>query len=136
MGRRVAADRSDDPTALAAMARLSTSADERERYYAAAFDANPFSLPLIRDYQKYLSVGAGSSAGTAPAGGPVPTSGSQVRTGLQQMQRGELIAARLNDAVAQGCDLATASTEPGTASQRHYERMGFEVVYTKVTLAA
>ena len=90
----VLADRSDDPTALAAMARLSTSADERERYYAAAFDANPFSLPLIRDYQKYLSVGAGSSAGTAPAGGPVPTSGSQVRTSLQQMQRGELIAAR------------------------------------------
>ena len=48
----------------------------------------------------------------------------------------ELIAARLNDAVGQGCDLATASTEPGTTSQRNYERMGFEVVYTKVTLTA
>ena len=46
----------------------------------------------------------------------------------------ELIAARLNEALAQGCDLATASTQPGTASQRNYERMGFEVVYTKVTL--
>jgi hypothetical protein len=46
----------------------------------------------------------------------------------------ELIAARLNEALAQGCDLATASTQPGTGSQRNYERMGFEVVYTKVTL--
>ena len=36
----------------------------------------------------------------------------------------ELIAARLNEAVAQGCDLATASTLPGSASQRNYERAG------------
>jgi GNAT superfamily N-acetyltransferase len=48
----------------------------------------------------------------------------------------ELIAARLNEAVAQGCDMATASTLPGSQSQRNYERMGFEVVYTKVTLSA
>ncbi len=53
------------------------------------------------------------------------------RLGLQR----ELIAARLNEALAQGCDLATASTLPGSQSQRTYERMGFEVAYTKVTLA-
>ena len=52
------------------------------------------------------------------------------RAGLHR----ELIAARLNEALAQGCDLATASTLPGSASQRNYERMGFEVVYTRVTL--
>jgi GNAT superfamily N-acetyltransferase len=46
----------------------------------------------------------------------------------------ELIAARLNEAMARGCHLATASTQPGSASQRNYERLGFEVVYTKVTL--
>jgi GNAT superfamily N-acetyltransferase len=46
----------------------------------------------------------------------------------------ELIAARLNEAIARGCDLATASTQPGSASQRNYERLGFEVVYTKVTM--
>jgi hypothetical protein len=51
--------------------------------------------------------------------------------GLQR----ELIAARLNEAVAQGCDMATASTLPGSQSQRNYERMGFGVAYTKVTLA-
>ena len=47
----------------------------------------------------------------------------------------ELISARLNEAIAEGCDLATASTLPGSGSQRNYERLGFEVVYTKVTLA-
>lgn len=46
----------------------------------------------------------------------------------------ELISARLNEAIAQACDLATASTLPASSSQRNYERQGFEVVYTKVTL--
>ena len=48
----------------------------------------------------------------------------------------ELISARLNEALAQGCDMATASTLPGSASQRNYERAGFEVVYTRITLVA
>ena len=48
----------------------------------------------------------------------------------------ELIAARMNEAIAHGCDMATASTEAGSASQRNYERLGFEVVYTKVALAS
>lgn len=46
----------------------------------------------------------------------------------------ELIVARLNEAMAQGCDLATASTLPGSGSQRNYERLGFQVAYTKLTL--
>jgi GNAT superfamily N-acetyltransferase len=46
----------------------------------------------------------------------------------------ELIAARLNEAIAIGCDMATASTLPGSGSQRNYERMGFQVVYTRATL--
>jgi hypothetical protein len=61
------------------------------------------------------------------ADGTVP---AHRRTGLH----GELIAARLNEAIAQGCTLATASTLPGSGSQRNYERLGFQVVYTKVTL--
>lgn len=52
------------------------------------------------------------------------------RTGLHR----ELIAARLNEALAQGCDLAAASTLPGSASQRNYERAGFRVIYTKLTV--
>jgi GNAT superfamily N-acetyltransferase len=52
------------------------------------------------------------------------------RRGLQS----ELILARLNEAAARGCDLATASTAPGSLSQRNYERLGFQVAYTKLTL--
>jgi GNAT superfamily N-acetyltransferase len=43
-----------------------------------------------------------------------------------------LIQARLAYAAAQGCDLATASTVPLTASQSNYERLGFRVLYTKM----
>lgn len=46
----------------------------------------------------------------------------------------ELIAARLNEGLALGCDLATASTLPGSGSQRNYERVGFEVAYTRVSM--
>lgn len=46
-----------------------------------------------------------------------------------------LIRARLWDAVAAGCDLATASTLPSTPSQRAYEACGFRVAYPKVEMA-
>ena len=52
------------------------------------------------------------------------------RTGLHR----ELIVARLNDSVCRGCDLAAAATLPGSESQRNYERTGFHVVYTRITL--
>ena len=42
-----------------------------------------------------------------------------------------LISARLTWAVEQGCDLAAATTQPGSSSQRNYERAGFRVVYTR-----
>jgi GNAT superfamily N-acetyltransferase len=45
-----------------------------------------------------------------------------------------LIRRRLNAALAHGCDLAAATTFPGSASQRNYERLGFQVAYTKVVL--
>ncbi len=45
-----------------------------------------------------------------------------------------LIRARLAEAAARGCDLITAGTQPGSISQRDYERQGFQVAYTKVTM--
>jgi GNAT superfamily N-acetyltransferase len=84
---------------------------------------------------------------TGEAGEPAGGGALAVRDGLATLfadstippfrRRGihhELISARLNEAIAQGCDTATASTLPGSTSQRNYERLGFEVVYTKVTL--
>lgn len=45
-----------------------------------------------------------------------------------------LIARRLDLAAEAGCDLAMASTAPGSVSQRNYERAGFRVAYTRVCL--
>ena len=45
-----------------------------------------------------------------------------------------LLAARLADAAAAGCDLAMAHTEPGSPSQRNVERLGFRLAYTKALL--
>jgi hypothetical protein len=79
----VLAARSDDPTALAAIARLSQSGE----HFAEAFDANPFSLPLVRDYQRYLSTHR-----TEQADGD--SAGARMRRVLIAMNRGESHAAK------------------------------------------
>jgi hypothetical protein len=75
--------RSDDPTALAAIARLSQSSE----HFAEAFDANPFSLALIRDYQRYLATHRGEQ-------GDGDSSGARMRRVLIATNRGELQAAK------------------------------------------
>lgn len=45
-----------------------------------------------------------------------------------------LLAARLNWAVKQGCDLAKGITLPGSVSQRNHERFDFRVCYTRTKL--
>lgn len=50
--------------------------------------------------------------------------------GLQK----KLIRSRLSRAADAGCDLATADTQPGSVSQQNYEKMGFQVAYTKIVL--
>ncbi len=45
-----------------------------------------------------------------------------------------LIRARLRQALERGCDLATAAAQPGSLSQRNYERCGFRVAYTKLIM--
>ena len=57
--------------------------------------------------------------------------------GTRQTARGRglqtaLIRGRIAIAASHGCDLATASTLPGSQSQRNYERVGFRVAYTKI----
>lgn len=53
--RRVLEGRSDDVVALSALARLAGDERERERLFAEAFDANPFSPALIREYRRRVS---------------------------------------------------------------------------------
>lgn len=81
--QRVLDARSDDAAALAGMARLAQSDADRERHYAEAFEANPFSLTLVREYQRHL-------LSHRPA---IPEE-IGVRRALIQMARGERRAAR------------------------------------------
>jgi len=87
---RVLAARSDEPTALAALARLSTGEEERTRYFAEAFDANPFSPALIREYRQY----AGGHRIERVGRGERDTTGGRVRLAIEEMARGETHAAR------------------------------------------
>jgi len=43
-----------------------------------------------------------------------------------------LLAARLDDAQALGCDLAMMAARPGSNSQRNAERHGFRIAYTRI----
>lgn len=67
--------RRDDATALAGMARLASSAGDRDRWFAEAFAANPFSWPLITEYED----AARSATLTRPSG---THSGDLVRAAL------------------------------------------------------
>lgn len=69
--RAVLAQRNDEPTALAALARLGGKADERQNRFEEAFDANPYSLPLIREYEAYLRSGGSAARSTETIGGDV-----------------------------------------------------------------
>ena len=84
---RVLEQRTDDPAALAALARLSAARD-KDRWFVEAFEANPFSSELIRAYREHLATT------DAPAGDS-RTTGGQVRQALAHMRRGETRAARV-----------------------------------------
>jgi ribosomal protein S18 acetylase RimI-like enzyme len=45
-----------------------------------------------------------------------------------------LLAARLADAGAAGCDIAVVTTQPGSKSQQNVQRRGFDLLYTRAVL--
>ena len=100
----------------------------------------PFMAPDgVEGCLRYLVFVEGEPAGGATLGwndGVAMLGGDAVLPrfrgrGLQKA----LIRARLRDARAAGCDLATASTLPSTPSQRAYEACGFRVAYPKLEMA-
>jgi len=86
--RRVLDARSDDASALAGLARLAASDAERERLYAEAFEANPFSMTLVREYRRHVIPGDPALTG------PSLTLGMTVRKAVIQLARGDHRAAR------------------------------------------
>lgn len=58
-------------------------------------------------------------------------------TAPQHRRRGiqsALLAARLADATAEGCDLAVIITQPGSKSHQNAQRRGFHLLYTRAVL--
>jgi GNAT superfamily N-acetyltransferase len=99
----------------------------------------PFVMPIDVDgVQAFLVEVDGAPAGGGVLGmveGVALLSGAVVLPrfrgrGLQQV----LIRHRLHWAQVRGCDVACASTAPGSASQRSYERCGFRAAYPKLEL--
>jgi ribosomal protein S18 acetylase RimI-like enzyme len=52
------------------------------------------------------------------------------RRGIQSA----LLAARLADATAAGCDVAVITVQPGSKSQQNAQRRGFDLLYTRAVL--
>ena len=63
---RVLERRSDDPLALAALARLSARDADRERLFAESFAANPFSPSTILEYESWARRGSAEPSSGAP----------------------------------------------------------------------
>lgn len=84
---RVLEARSDDATALTALARLAPTAADRERRFVEAFDANPFAQTLIRDFRQH-------SRAQAPERSAATTVGAKMRRALALTERGDRRAAR------------------------------------------
>lgn len=80
--REVLKTRTDDPVALGELARLTSSAEG----FSEAFDANPFSMDLIDAYKEFAHNRRLDTNGTS--------NGAQMRRAIEQMVRGEDLAAR------------------------------------------
>jgi GNAT superfamily N-acetyltransferase len=87
---------------------------------------------------RYLALRDGVPAGGASlhmADGVAQLAGSATapahrRRGIQSA----LLAARLMDAAAAGCDIAVVTTQPGSRSQQNVQRRGFHLLYTRSVL--
>jgi hypothetical protein len=94
----------------------------------------------MSDSRCYLAISggrAGAAAAMALHGGLATLFADSTMLGFRGAGlQCALIRERLCTAIGEGCDLATASTLPGSISQRNYERNGFQVAYTKTAMAA
>ncbi len=86
--------------------------------YLALRDAVPAAGASLR-----VADGVAQLAGSA-------TAPPHRRRGIQSA----LLAARLTDAVAAGCDIAVVTTQPGSKSQQNVQRRGFHLLYTRAVL--
>jgi len=88
--------------------------------------------------RRYLALADGHPAGGATlrlSGGVAQLAGAATRAAFRRRGiQAALLAARLADAAAEGCDLAVVTTEPGSRSQRNVQRSGFALLYGRLVL--
>ena len=87
------------------------------RHYLALVDGTPAGGATMHIRDGFAQF----SAGTAPG---------FRRRGVQSA----LLAARVADATAAGCELALVTAQPGSRSQRNVQRRGFDLLYTRAVL--
>jgi hypothetical protein len=98
---------------------------------------NIFHMPGSRCYLAFAGNQAVAAGAMTMHGGLATLFADSTIAGFRGIGlQSALIRERLRaaSAPAVGCDLATASTLPGSVSQRNYERNGFQVAYTKAIL--
>jgi GNAT superfamily N-acetyltransferase len=86
--------------------------------YIALRDTVPAAGASLR-----IADGVAQLAGSA-------TAPAHRRRGIQSA----LLAARLTEAVAAGCDIAAVTVQPGSKSQQNVQRRGFHLLYTRAVL--
>jgi GNAT superfamily N-acetyltransferase len=113
-----------------------------EEFPRAALENAERDLVAAPGTRRYLARRDGIAAGGASFRTAASNGGSIAQfTGAATLpahrRRGvqtALLAARLADAAAAGCDLAVITTSPGTKSQRNAQRQGFDLLYTRAIL--
>lgn len=97
----------------------------------------------VRDVEKagavaYLALCGDVIAGGASmrtTGGIAQLTGAATVPGFRRRGvQAALLAARLDDAAAAGCDIAVVTTAPGSTSQKNVQRVGFHLLYTRAVL--
>ncbi|MEV4314750.1 GNAT family N-acetyltransferase [Actinocrispum sp. NPDC049592] len=97
-----------------------------QRHSAAAGEQH---YVAVRDGAFVGGAGLRVSEGIAQFAGAA-TAPAHRRRGVQSA----LLAARLADARAAGCDVAVITTQPGSKSQQNAQRQGFDLLYTRAVL--
>lgn len=76
----------------------------------------------------------GGAAMAVQEGVALFTGDAMLQTARRQGWQARLIRERLLAAQRLGCQLATTTVLPGSASHRNYERAGFQLIYMRVNL--
>jgi tetratricopeptide (TPR) repeat protein len=142
---RVLELRSDDPTALAGLARLSGLEEERDRLFAESFAANPFSASTIVDYERWA---AKASSEAPPASSPLQRAvwliardraveARPLVAGLTEAHRGNAAIAYLEARIAlAGGDAAGATAIARTLPDRFRDAVGEAIRGSRANRAA